>query len=1074
MLDPELKKYIANKTIKLDENLVISFEDIYNRKKFDYVKYFPFSSSILIMYKYKSSFIFFNKLIPIEVNKKYKNESQNTKSTFLYCSTYEISEYCKKENINPYIIINDYKYKFMDILNFEKIKDLMSFNKIELTQEYYEYDSYVQGTINLSFPIKESELKVKPDELSKYFNLFFKFESNNEFEYWYTKKRQVLNLFILYFSRENEEYIFKMCGPSGIGKSITLFFFSRCYGDYIYFNLKTIKLLKKDDNNAQIHNIINEAFKYLFLKKEHINEFEKITKKTYLLSFFSCLKEIIDFLIKQKVNCVIIFDQFKSDAIEKDEYENILLSIKNQEEKIVKLLICSSTNDGEIRTECIRSWKNKIFELKNYNKETQEFYFYIDELYDNIKKDDSYYSKVLNEFNFIPKYRKIFSYLKPKERKIKEEKKDDKNQEEKENDKNREENEEDEIQEENEEEELEEENEEDEIQEENEENDIQEEKEENKTKEKKKKSKFERVKDDLEDIKKRVKNNLSKLYNIIVGSRNSDKIINMKMIESLRYLSLNLDKKLKYEQLEEIMEICSFKYYKFKFTIDYFSILYNFPYMREIVNDIIDKHLEEFYQYKLNEKHSGSANSNFFELFSGKSIKEGILKLPCSLNAISIEVDEIVKMKQFINSKTDIITKIGIDSNLKEYIVQKKIYENKSEENKEFGEKDLLLSLKEYIDYDVTDIEFHKWNYLNNLKNNYTIKGDENLGNMSIFIHQKNQRGQALDFAYVYGDKNNKTFIGFQMKAYDKSSSHDISFNETRESLKKTLESMLINIEYLMGMKIKSWHYVIIILYEKQKPVGKQYYDKLIDICKRNGFEYLFYEPFENSFYDRNIRKIDQFKPTKYSNLDNNIENILPINIMIDNNINKYTENFLNYIEKNKMNNTSFIADGLNSFLSLKTKRPEYSSSKSKINTEQIKNVLETIILKIKNELNIDSIKFVSAYEHLNLMNIPEPQPNYFFLFEENKKGKYILILQKENLCFEYYQCDLNSILNENKKENLFCNYNPSEIIPNINRAKKFYVFKFKKKITIDVEEGKQQVKKTKTKSKTKLKKINQ
>lgn len=38
---------------------------------------------------------------------------------------------------------------------------------------------------------------------------------------------------------------------------------------------------------------------------------------------------------------------------------------------------------------------------------------------------------------------------------------------------------------------------------------------------------------------------------------------------------------------------------------------------------------------------------------------------------------------------------------------------------------------------------------------------------MSIFINQKNQRGKKLDFAYIYGNKDNKTFIGFQMKAYN-------------------------------------------------------------------------------------------------------------------------------------------------------------------------------------------------------------------------------------------------------------------------------------------------------------------
>ena len=39
----------------------------------------------------------------------------------------------------------------------------------------------------------------------------------------------------------------------------------------------------------------------------------------------------------------------------------------------------------------------------------------------------------------------------------------------------------------------------------------------------------------------------------------------MKMIQSLRYIHLNIDEELKYNKLEEFSKICSFKYYRFKF-----------------------------------------------------------------------------------------------------------------------------------------------------------------------------------------------------------------------------------------------------------------------------------------------------------------------------------------------------------------------------------------------------------------------------------------------------------------------------------------------------------------------------
>ena len=121
----------------------------------------------------------------------------------------------------------------------------------------------------------------------------------------------------------------------------------------------------------------------------------------------------------------------------------------------------------------------------------------------------------------------------------------------------------------------------------------------------------------------------------------------MKMIECLRYLYLNINEKIDYERLEEFSRICSFKYYTFKFEKNYFIINYSFSYMNDIVNDIINKHLEDFYKYKINNELSSSVNVDFFELFSGKSLKKRILKLPESENSICVKVNEIVEMKEF-------------------------------------------------------------------------------------------------------------------------------------------------------------------------------------------------------------------------------------------------------------------------------------------------------------------------------------------------------------------------------------------------------------------------------------------
>ena len=95
---------------------------------------------------------------------------------------------------------------------------------------------------------------------------------------------------------------------------MTLFLISRYYNNFLYYNLKTIRILKKKDENVKIQNIITESCKYLNLAKEQIDELSSLIKNNRLFSFFTCLKEITKFLIKHNLLSVIILDQFKSDS----------------------------------------------------------------------------------------------------------------------------------------------------------------------------------------------------------------------------------------------------------------------------------------------------------------------------------------------------------------------------------------------------------------------------------------------------------------------------------------------------------------------------------------------------------------------------------------------------------------------------------------------------------------------------------------------------------------------------------------------------------------------------------------
>ena len=514
------------------------------------------------------------------------------------------------------------------------------------------------------------------------------------------------------------------------------------------------------------------------------------------------------------------------------------------------------------------------------------------------------------------------------------------------------------------------------------------------------------------------------------------------MIEYLRYLDLHRSEKIKYEKLPEILEICSFKYYRFKFEKNEFSYDYNFPYMIEIVNKIIDTHLSDFYKYKLNEEHSGYTNSDFFELFSGSSLKKGVLELPQFEGNICLKVDEIIKMTSFSKDGLNDIIENDIYSNLVKYEIKKEKNENN---NKQLEDLNLISKLKDYINYNSQNIEYYKLQYLNNIKIDYNILGNKNIGDMSIFINQKNKRGKLLDLAYVYGKKEEKVFIGFQMKAYDEESSYSSKFNPTKDSIKKALQPMIINIKYLMDMNIISWHYIVIIFYNKNKPEGKQYFKEIVNTCKNNGLEYILYEPFENKFYNRNLEMMSTFIPNEFSNLDINIDSILPINIMDDLKINQYMDQFSEYILKNKLSDANFIEEGLNSLLNKKRKREQILDTKNQQKIKEIKNILDNILNNIKMKFNFKLIKFVGAYKFINNINIPSPKKDYFFLISSKEKDIYFIVFNDNNLTNVYYKYNLEleiDILDIKKNSKIIVQIDSDSIAGNIDKKEKFYVFK--------------------------------
>ena len=146
--------------------------------------------------------------------------------------------------------------------------------------------------------------------------------------------------------------------------------------------------MKKKYN--KLKSIITEEFKRVGLKNNQINEYNNFIKNINCFVASNIIKEIIDFLIKiEIVNIIIILDQFKNEInIDDDEFEKKL--------KGIKIIVCSSLNDKNIRKSCIDYFKNILSGSRDYKN-----YVYISKLHNGSQYKTN---KIYSYFNNIPKY----------------------------------------------------------------------------------------------------------------------------------------------------------------------------------------------------------------------------------------------------------------------------------------------------------------------------------------------------------------------------------------------------------------------------------------------------------------------------------------------------------------------------------------------------------------------------------------------------------------------------------------------------------------------------------------------
>ena len=348
-----LKEYIQDKKLELEYNTSIDYSSIYdtyykdecdveNVKDGRILKYHE--NCFMFRYQQKTFYFFLNVL------KGELVKSKETKS-FEFCSSNEIEQVIKKEKCLLYLNKDGNKYNIQNIFKYND--SMIKGNEKEIIFE-------AEDNKPPNFKIKQRIKNFKKiSELSNFFYDFFKWDnqSNSNFNFWETNERNNFISEIDEFKFNDEQYLYKIFGPSSIGKSMTLFMFSRKFPNIIYLNLKTLKEFYDKKDYKRIYEIIIEACQYCKLNEKEENELDKIFKSNYENSHYILIEELINFLLKQKEYFVIIFDQFKENIIDETIFKNILIKLKNQNKKYISLIICVSSNDKKTREDCISSIK---------------------------------------------------------------------------------------------------------------------------------------------------------------------------------------------------------------------------------------------------------------------------------------------------------------------------------------------------------------------------------------------------------------------------------------------------------------------------------------------------------------------------------------------------------------------------------------------------------------------------------------------------------------------------------------------------------------------------------------------
>lgn len=851
----KFSEHLSNLTFKFDK-YEYKFEQLYsffkegNSPNEDFNLNFSYDKKFCSLFNIENDeiiFYFYNSLFNLELY----NLKDKTKEIKEVCSTYEIYEIIKGRDSNFYY--GNKKIKKYNISPFMIKNNKITLNyypeileKIDFEDKYIYNESNEKSFIPKSFGnnfysyFPDLDATQNKDQKIKYIN---------------TKKRIDLTIFINEYLQDNK--ILKLTGPSGIGKSFFLLCLSRTTYNYLYLNLSSLNDLANENQNVKLINMIITELNRLKLSEENKKDLNDYFEGLKIVDLDAIIQFLINYFIKQNKAIKIIMDQFKTKYFK--SWEKLEDSVNNSKAKI-KLLICSSINDHNIRDSVCRCINNFIQKEKNnlnikeeskvISKIVSSEYFYISSLFDKESLNQLYSSEnniqikeqnkiIYESFDYNPKY-----VL-----------------------------------------------------------DI---------------NKADKIGEKINSIKDKIKQKFQDFYELDKDDVN----LKLKLSSLRRYIGKKLPIKdfnniisnfsLKYfiikfyinEEEEEV------DFLKGEMPVNKFQIDYSFIFISEIIEEMALESNDSFFDNGIYKGHTGSTIGGYFELIAIDKIKKKILTLPNNNFEYIINVDKINEMNKIKLRMSDLI-----DNNLQ---ILKEMEENISQENNLLNnnkninteksnnplgkEDDKKKNIENLFDYKIHPpfeeserINFEA-NYLvqnstiNEMKNSFIkennarvydetgklllstrlfetttkkdkitklkpekINSDTNyhfLKDKNILITQFYENAAAFDLGYLYGKGEKKIFIGFQMKSYKDYYDNNRTFPISREKILKETQLLLFNSKILLDVDIVQLNYIVVGLYIKNENnlEDKSYSEDLIHFCEKNKFKLVLYDHFEKSF----------------------------------------------------------------------------------------------------------------------------------------------------------------------------------------------------------------------------------